>query len=741
MLKKLLIFVVVFITSLQLNGCDDIDTPSLQQDNKFSGYVQLSNFPENRLLTLDAINTNADNSTNWVSIAQYDHDHYVIANYSSLMLFNRKTASVCPLSISGGEFISAYDKEDASSDKRNKITFNPAGVVIDENKRLYVANYNGNNILSFLLNVPDCSASLIDEYTSQQSGGPENVAVNNDKQILVSANYIAGTVTAFSLETKKQLWSVSVPQAHGITISKDVSYATGLTERKIYEIDLDSGKILRSAGEVGWDPLKGQFLWPTSIFNDGESGLILSDAHTGFVSKIDKKTLLTSHYFGGNGPSYQRFNFPYTAAVFGDELFVMSSMRNQILILDKHNLSIKEGFAFKADPWLSDESFTYDFKRDWVGYVNHSESDRLKIAGKEYMFGYGHLHPVLPGPVMRAPNAGTLLNPESYLYFIMGTDRDWGGGYFSPSGTSLVTIIRSDVFPDLVYRIVIPRDSWMGNGSITLGDGTNLNESAIAEKTRNLRKAFDDIYKKHGWMAIESFLDAMDFDRDYSGLGVVDSAKGRDKANELLKQVFVTQSGSDFFQLINGCTYKTCEAKKLYAAAEKYFDYANKQAYVNFDEYMLVSMLSGLRPPTDKIDNYHGVTDYSNCGDGKYYPGFGINALESKGYDDYLSAVDLQSSVVCFRTLKNQNSAKQSIMQIGWLSVEEIPESFEIFEIKGSGKPFLIKSIKSPEVLTSGGLPYSVVTLDKSKTDSTLMLKLKKGGAQDRLMLRSLFLH
>lgn len=733
---------VVFCLFVSLAGCGDVGPSSPNQDKNHSGYISLIDYPEYKLISADAINAKFNAESNWVSIAKYDRDNYVVANYSSLILFDRKKASACPLQVFGGEFVSAYDRAaDASISKQKKIIYNPTGVFIDRKGQLYVANYKGNNILSFSLDVPKCSATLVDEYTSQLSGGPENVAVDNDKNILVSANYDAGTVTAFSLKSKKQLWSASVPQAHGVTISNGVVYATGLTERKIYEIDLGAGTLLRSAGELGWDPLKGQFLWPTSIFDDGDSGLVLSDAHTGFISKIDKKSLAASYYFGGNGPSYKRFNYPYTAAVFGNEIFVLSSMRNQMLVLDKHNLAVKEGFTTKLDSWPPDNGFDYDFKHNWVGYVNHSESERIRIAEREYLYGYGHLHPVLTNPVMRVPDAGTLLNPSRYLYFLMGVDREWGSVLFSPSGTSLIAIVRSNDYPDLVYRTAIPIDSWVEKGNIYLGDGSTLSESSIEESARVLRKAVDGIYKKHGWITVDGYLDLMDFSQKYFEISDANPAGGRVKASELLERVFVTRAGSDFFQLMRGCTYMRCSAKTISTAANKYFDFANKEPYVNFDEYMLVSMLSGVRPPADKIHNYHGAMNYSDCGVGKYYSEFGVNALESKGYDDYLSAVDLQSSVVCFKSSENRHGTKQLVLQIGWLSVDEVPESFEIFEIKGRGKPLLIKRIKNPEVLTSGGLPYSLVTLEDSQRGKTLMLKLKRGGAQDRLLLRSLFLN
>jgi hypothetical protein len=357
-----------------LSGFSDEIHSYHSQNGLTSGYVGSIKYSGYRLMSADAINTEVNSESNWVSIAKYDQDNYVVANYSSLILFNRSNASVCPLLVFGGEFVSAYDRSAAraSDSKKKQMIYNPTGVFIDRQGRLYVANYKGNNILSFSVDVAKCVATLVDEFTSQQSGGPENVAVDNDKSILVSANYDAGTVTAFSLETKNQLWSTSVPQAHGVTISNGIIYATGLAERKIYEIELGTGKILRSAGELGWDPSKGQFLWPTSIFDDGKSGLVLSDAHTGFVSKIDRKTLSASTYFGGNGPSYRYLNYPYTAAVFGNEIFVLSSMRNQLIVLDKYSLSTKEGFTTKSDFWPPEKGFDYDFWRDWAAYINKS---------------------------------------------------------------------------------------------------------------------------------------------------------------------------------------------------------------------------------------------------------------------------------------------------------------------------------------------------------------------------------
>lgn len=84
------------------------------------------------------------------------------------------------------------------------------------------------------------------EIKTSNTIGPENVYVTDDGKYLASANYDGSDVTLFELTSFKQykeIWNATeIGQAHGVTIKDSFVYATGLTERKVYKLDIRDGK-------------------------------------------------------------------------------------------------------------------------------------------------------------------------------------------------------------------------------------------------------------------------------------------------------------------------------------------------------------------------------------------------------------------------------------------------------------------------------------------------------------------
>lgn len=533
------------------------------------------------------------NKSNYVSIAPLSENYFIIANYINLLLLNIDNGSICVLE---PKDFSDYKRLDSLSslnsllkDKDNpavKKIFNPTGVFIDNNKTLYIANYKGNNILEGKVNPELCQITLTNSYSSINSKGPENVAVDSNHHILVSANYDGSTVTAFNLNNGQELWSTPIEQAHGIAIDDNKIYVTGLTERKIYKLNLFDGKVIHSKGSLGWDPMKSQFLWPTSVSSYNKDLLIISDAHSGFISFLDKKTLNTLKYTGGNGPSYRWLNYPYAAVPIDKGVVILSSMRGNILFLDKSGETVERNLVLFEDNWPSDAANLPYFGNRWDGYIE-KKGIKIKIRHKEYRLGYGHLHPITGGPILRVPDVRTLFNLRSYMYFLQGVRKKDVNFIFSSSSETLLSVVNHQHSnPDILLNKEIRRDSWLLNNNIINTDGEKILQSQLIHEFQENANKFYDILQKKLWISPRHLYEIGKFSDDISPLNF-------EQFLDYLHQIFISPAGKKFKYIYDQCNENFCDTKKLKHAARKYYFETKDYAYLNLDEYLLVGMLSG----------------------------------------------------------------------------------------------------------------------------------------------------
>lgn len=205
------------------------------------------------------------------------------------------------------------------------ITFNAKG------GKTYIANYHGNNILEGALDCAGGKFSVTDIISSPDTISPENVTASVDGNTLVSANYDGNTVTAFTRKDHKwaSAWTAKLAQAHGVAIIGDSVYATGLERRTIDSYDLATGKPITQSGSLGPDPMQNGFMWPTGLTNYNGT-LMASDAHTGYVCSLNKRTLATEVCFGGNAAGANHFNMPYGVAQLENNLLVTSTFSSRI---------------------------------------------------------------------------------------------------------------------------------------------------------------------------------------------------------------------------------------------------------------------------------------------------------------------------------------------------------------------------------------------------------------------------
>nr|VFK39501.1 MAG: hypothetical protein BECKSD772F_GA0070984_10417 [Candidatus Kentron sp. SD]VFK44535.1 MAG: hypothetical protein BECKSD772E_GA0070983_10397 [Candidatus Kentron sp. SD] len=686
-------------------------------------------------ITSKTLNSQSYFNNNHVSIAQVDGHIFITANYTNLFLLDLENHEGCVLTpdslhneILDRKVLGTIEERRNAPKPSKGTVYNPTGVHVDEEGDLYVANYKGNNILKGRIDVKGCKVAFFKSYRSRETGGPENVFVDRDKDVLVSANYDAGTVTAFRVSTGTQIWSARVRQAHGVAIKGNKVYATGLRERKVHELDLADGRHLRAAGSLGWNPSRNEFLWPTAVYPFGENELVIADPQTGFISFMDQESLHVKRYTGGNGPGHYRFNYPYAAVPTQKGLLVMSSQRGEILELNRSAKEVSRRFRLRDSIWSDLPESLPDFGDGWRGYIN-AEGPKLLINNNRYRLGFAQLHPLLPGPVFRVPNTGTLYNTGAYIYLLQGGQvGDDFAYFFSSSSGSLIGIYSRPGKPTILLKERIPLDSWLVGHQLKLSDGSSRNESDLRSASRQKALPYFDEIETHDWTSQKSLFRMGHFSDSIRKIGF-------DKFIEYLDAVFVSPEGRAFKLAYDRCSPEHCDTAALKSAAKSYYFEALGRSYVNLDEYLLVGMLSGITPAEAVREDK--IVVYDDCRTGKYYKGHGPRALATRSLEDYLSAHDLGTSSVCFSIEGKHDYAPNEVLFV-WYSKTEIPKKMALFGLSENNESTLLRQVDNIIADDIVGVFETKLHLDVKEKFSRYKVELLEGGTQNRLLLRAL---
>lgn len=522
-----------------------------------------------------------------VSIAPLDDDNYVIANYGKLTLFNRKTKE---LSLLKPQMSPALHKEYGQGAKGKSI-YNPTGVFFSTKwNRLFVANYTGNNILIGSIDRQNRMFLIKDVIGSRYTISPENVYVSDDGKWLVCANYDGDSVTAYDISGSpaKFMWSTPVGKwAHGVCIADDRVYATGLTARAVFELDLKTGAILRKSGSQGWNPAKTEFMWPTCVYPFSPGELIVSDAHNGIVYLIDRRTLKARKYFGGNGPTFNYFNMPYCAIVHNGEIVILSTYQRRILFGDRSSFRINEVVCLDRNAW--------EYMREkkvrpprlgtgWEGYIwRHGPVAHL--LGRDYILGFSHLYPKSDDgkryDLLVPIEPGSLFNSSGQLYFLNIKSLDDGFILFTPERGQAFLVYQGAA--TYLFPILLEMDCWSVDNEIYAPSGK-----------KDLTGIVDDVRKN---------VRLMESKRESSGIlkrEVLHRTMFAEYTDERFeagfKGIFKSKSGLRFYDEYVRCSSSHCTKEQAQSIARKYYDGIKDEPEVNLDELMTVHMTTGVSP-------------------------------------------------------------------------------------------------------------------------------------------------
>lgn len=516
----------------------------------------------------------------FVSVTKLHTDKLIIATYEKLYLLNTKNNVLKELPPRGFSV--------GRHQLPNQPHYVPTGVYYSHwHRKLFVANYHANNIVAFDVDMANDEITFAYSISSERTISPENVFVSADGKYLVSANYDGNSVVLFEYQRGSwaERWSFELAQAHGVAIEGDYVFATGLVDRRLVKISIETGKAEKSVGSIGWEPRKAQFLWPTSVFPFDKGRVVVSDAHTGFVSIFNSDTLSYVTHFGGNGPSYRFFNMPYFAMADDESLIILSTFQKRVLILDKHSRVLIKHFTENPSDWSvfwHTRKELQSFGGGWDVYI-WKDGPTLNLFGRTLRFGFGGFSSA------RLQHIESFLSGTSYLYFVDAIGLPHGFFVFSPMAAQAYVLTIEP--PYLLIPVHIGMDVWrVGNRLIgptgVLAQGEIYRQVAVATHCLDSRRHDRTI------LSGQDLYDCI----EYFESAVRISATTKDQyAPGRLRNVFRSAAGKTVLVEFERCWESRCASEKLFPAIENYIEQFRKESIGDVDELFAILMISGYR--------------------------------------------------------------------------------------------------------------------------------------------------
>jgi hypothetical protein len=317
------------------------------------------------------------------SAAAIDRDRLLVATYKNMFIVDTRTGQLTLLSI------------DTSRVAPTRLV--PTGVAIGRRSgSVFVANYLANNILVGRL---AAETLKIDRIVSDRDViSPENVAVSDDEEWVVSANFDGNSVTAFKAEGGEFVhkWTTAVPLAHGVAILRDRVFVSSLTSRQIVLLNLADGSRIGAFGQPGWRAYCLDFLWPTGLTAVNDDLLVITDAHTGGVYRITfaGETGKLIDVSGGTAPGPLGLQMPYASTVIGDQLAILSTFSPKIVLAgaaaDPRPLAVSKLVVERTQPGTAPLAGALPLGVGWNGYA-HMADRTFEVSGIAMVPAYGAL--------------------------------------------------------------------------------------------------------------------------------------------------------------------------------------------------------------------------------------------------------------------------------------------------------------------------------------------------------------
>lgn len=636
-----------------------------------------------------------------VSISKYKDREYLVSDYQDVHI----------VTMTGKN-----DKLTTLQVPNNIKVWNPTGVFFSDNSdTVYVANYNGHNILEFQIDRDNASLQLVKEIKHPEMKSPENVAVSKDGKYIAVADYDGNSVFLFDNQGKP-LWQCEIKQAHGVAIAEGYVYATGLTDREVVKIDM-KGNIVKNTGKLGWG--QNEYLWPTSIDVSNNGDVVVSDAHTGRLSFLDKELNFIGS-IGGNGPGVDLFNFPYSAVFSDDMILVTDSMKGRIIELD-YSGKVMNQFVIgpvkisgiKGPVLSGSNGKEYTFESMTFDEISPDLLNSYKRAETSFVGGFNSIDlltknkTVLSQVEIDSQNS-SVYTGDSFWYVTWIKKIDLGGNDYYIFGspqhhTFIVYDPNSNIFAiNNTHSELF--DIWVYDDTVYGPEGRSTDLSGIVKEAKQQFDRFNSELRKGT-------------PRKKAYQKVFYPEKSDADFDNWLTKMMTSKEAKEFLQQISkGADPET--------AAKKYFFAIKDEPYQYLLENLLVKVLS---EPIKPIEELSGIAEIKN--ERKAYPGYGIAGSIDNDQNTYTGYVEgMQQSTF---ELVWKHPISISDITIEWLSDENRGLDYKMVGILPDGSSKVIANVKKNNEVTNNfsinGFPPIV----------KLVFEFDRGQGQNRLLMRN----
>lgn len=295
------------------------------QNNASGNIISFSDNPDGNVSELDYASGFQYKDAGVPSVSMAFKDKTIFAAYYSILYYidlekGQSGEISCP---------EGYFAVGSNENSENKEFWNPTGICYEKtNDLFYIANYHGSNVLVCKID-DNFSVKVIKVISDSDMVSPENVYVKNHK--IAAADYDGNKLFLFDEDGKLE-WKKETGLAHGVAMSQDRIFVTSLKDRKVVSYDYE-GNFIKEMGQLGYVGADS-FMWPTGLeYYEEGSQVLVTDAHTGRIYCFDENLEYQSS-IGGNGPSNNAFNFPYSAVIYENHIYVSDVFNGRILALN-----------------------------------------------------------------------------------------------------------------------------------------------------------------------------------------------------------------------------------------------------------------------------------------------------------------------------------------------------------------------------------------------------------------------
>lgn len=674
--KKVLVFLLLIALTLSFAGCGGNEQTTVE-----TNHTSIT-FPENpggslTPLGLDedyqylASNENAMAS----SIVRYTSSEFLVSHYENLRILNWETGeqtNLTPVNLDTCEVIGAFD----NTIEMDKTRWNPTGLFYhQQSQTLYIANYNGHNILIGTVSDDEFIAEKM--IVAPGLVSPENVAVNVAGTRIAVADYDGNALFLFD-GTGNLLWKQEVPLAHGVEISEDSVYCTSLQNREVIQFSYE-GTELNRVGHLANQGVNA-YMWPVSLeLYHGQ--LLVSDAHTGMLTLLDDELNYISA-IGSNGPYMTNFSYPYAVLAEENALYITDTFKSRVLQLDFQGNIIKQisqvepsemslsnleyipPYPYKTaylyekcdmiplsffNPFFSDGDMVDGFSSVWL---ITSEENMQQIR----LLDYSPIHRESISAMEFYTTWDGVLNTEDYKFYLLGSDQ-----------------VDHVLFYETNYRFggIAFFDS-----KLTEIDGHFYDTQTLTSQDENVAQTLESLaytfvqMLNRGESRYTAYKDTMQ--QYYHTLpGRIGSISSNQFERWIEEQSTQSESGQELFGKIEDGTANT-------EAINSYFFqlYAEPDPKHTVLENILLRTLCG-EPAEDAMQ----PVVFQAADASQFYPDYSLeNALDGDPYDDYVAMLESVSPSFTLDVTKNNASIKA--MMFIWESDSNYAVDYTIHFLK-----------------------------------------------------------